>query len=140
MATLLKVLNNLADIKSAGVLHFASELRGCCFAGLQGRNGGVRQRIRHGRAHLLRRPTAPTQSWRDLRRGSNQRVTQLTREMSAAAFLRFFASWAVCGCAALAFGRWRRCHLSIIPDVIGVYGCNSPKRDEKNSIMSEAQG
>src|SRR6202042_50891 len=27
MATLLKVLNNLADIKSAGVLHFASELR-----------------------------------------------------------------------------------------------------------------
>jgi hypothetical protein len=28
MATLLKVLNNLADIKSAGVLHFASELRG----------------------------------------------------------------------------------------------------------------
>jgi hypothetical protein len=32
MATLLKVLNNLADIKSAGVLHFASELRlGCKF-------------------------------------------------------------------------------------------------------------
>jgi hypothetical protein len=29
MATLLKVLNNLADIKSAGVLHFASELREC---------------------------------------------------------------------------------------------------------------
>jgi hypothetical protein len=28
MATLLKVLNNLADIKSAGVLHFTSELRG----------------------------------------------------------------------------------------------------------------
>ena len=27
MATLLKVLNNLADIKSGGVLHFASELR-----------------------------------------------------------------------------------------------------------------
>jgi hypothetical protein len=27
MATLLKVLNNLADIKSAGVLHLASELR-----------------------------------------------------------------------------------------------------------------
>src|SRR5271165_319272 len=27
MATLLKVLNNLADIKSAGVLHFASVLR-----------------------------------------------------------------------------------------------------------------
>jgi len=27
MATLLKVLNNLADIKSAGGLHFASELR-----------------------------------------------------------------------------------------------------------------
>ena len=27
MATLLKVLNNLADIKSAGVLHFALELR-----------------------------------------------------------------------------------------------------------------
>ena len=27
MATLLKVLNNLADIKSVGVLHFASELR-----------------------------------------------------------------------------------------------------------------
>ena len=27
MATLLKVLNNLADIKSAGVLRFASELR-----------------------------------------------------------------------------------------------------------------
>ena len=26
MATLLKVLNNLADIKSAGVLHFALEL------------------------------------------------------------------------------------------------------------------
>jgi hypothetical protein len=30
MATLLKVLNNLADIKSAGVLHFASELRLRC--------------------------------------------------------------------------------------------------------------
>jgi hypothetical protein len=28
MATLLKVLNNLADIRSAGVLHFTSELRG----------------------------------------------------------------------------------------------------------------
>jgi hypothetical protein len=28
MATLLKVLNNLADIKSARVFHFASELRG----------------------------------------------------------------------------------------------------------------
>jgi len=28
MATLLKILNNLADIKSAGVLHFASELSG----------------------------------------------------------------------------------------------------------------
>src|SRR5271167_3784506 len=28
MATLLKVLNNLADTKSAGVLRFASELRG----------------------------------------------------------------------------------------------------------------
>jgi hypothetical protein len=27
MATLLKVLNNLADIKSARVLHFALELR-----------------------------------------------------------------------------------------------------------------
>ena len=27
MATLFKVWNNLADIKSAGVLHFASELR-----------------------------------------------------------------------------------------------------------------
>jgi len=27
MATLLKALSNLADIKSAGVLHFASELR-----------------------------------------------------------------------------------------------------------------
>jgi hypothetical protein len=27
MATLLKVLNNLADIKSAGVLHLVSELR-----------------------------------------------------------------------------------------------------------------
>jgi hypothetical protein len=27
MATLLKALNNLADIKSAGVLHFALELR-----------------------------------------------------------------------------------------------------------------
>jgi hypothetical protein len=29
MATLLKVLINLADIKSAGVLHFASEFRRC---------------------------------------------------------------------------------------------------------------
>jgi hypothetical protein len=32
MATLLKVLNNLADIKSAGVLHFASELKGATAA------------------------------------------------------------------------------------------------------------
>jgi len=30
MATLLKALSNLADIKSAGVLHFASELRERC--------------------------------------------------------------------------------------------------------------
>ena len=29
----LKVLNNLADIKSAGVSHFASELRPCLFDG-----------------------------------------------------------------------------------------------------------
>jgi hypothetical protein len=33
MATLLKVLNNLADIKSAGVLHFASELRAAIVCG-----------------------------------------------------------------------------------------------------------
>jgi hypothetical protein len=41
MATLLKVLNNLADIKSAGVLHFALELRHAaplpCYAKKKGR-------------------------------------------------------------------------------------------------------
>jgi hypothetical protein len=38
MATLLKVLNNLADIKSAGVLHFASELRDAYFRRATGAN------------------------------------------------------------------------------------------------------
>jgi hypothetical protein len=34
MATLLEVLNNFADIKSAGVLHFALELRLGCLKAL----------------------------------------------------------------------------------------------------------
>jgi|SRR5271165_1162651 len=45
MATLLKVLNNLADIKSAGVLHFASELRELPFFG---RFGGETSRVCSG--------------------------------------------------------------------------------------------
>ena len=35
MATLLKVLNNLADIKSAGGLHMVSELRGSLSAAVR---------------------------------------------------------------------------------------------------------
>jgi hypothetical protein len=54
MATLLKVLNNLADIKSAGVLHFASELRGAVTRSLAERRqtSSIRRRAAHQRRTL----------------------------------------------------------------------------------------
>jgi len=56
MATLLEVLSNLADIKSAGVLHFVSELRGQRFIVFVGQKKAVAIAVRNvsGRRRWLK--------------------------------------------------------------------------------------
>ena len=57
MATLLKVLNNLADTKSAGVLHFASELGDAIHYSMIGDNRHLNaEALERFDAGLLRQP------------------------------------------------------------------------------------